>query len=232
MEYNESIGVVTLDELFDKLNQAGYNASINAREYLKDCELKYEDDGLINDVQPMRADVFQGFSSIPSSISEYCTFRHETFATRLDDGVVPGFLSIELDSVAYFFNEEYTCDAIVLTNSSMAEPSTALAREFKDFFCNGSCATVHCTGTATGRKYIYIDFICYDLSPDFIKQLKKFVSSVRYIKSAFYAPMCALIPPVFLTRATKKMKDNLTSALKTTSSAKTSKGIFRQEPKL
>ena len=78
--------------------------------------------------------------------------------------------------------------------------------KFKDFLCNGPFATVHYTGVASGRKYIYIDFICYDLSPDFIKQLKKFVSSVRYIKSAFYAPMCALIPPVFLTRATKKMK--------------------------
>ncbi|MDO4676799.1 MAG: hypothetical protein Q4A68_09630 [Anaerobiospirillum succiniciproducens] len=180
------------------------------REYLKDCELKYEDDGLINDVQPMRADVSIGFSSIPSSISEYCTFRHETFATRLDDGVVPGFLGIELDRDEYFQPEKYTYDDdgkfISAVISDYVCPETALEQEFKDFFCNGSCATVHCTGTATGRKYIYIDFICYDLSPDFIKQLKKFVSSVRYIKSAFYAPMCALIPPVFLTRATKKMK--------------------------
>ena len=214
-EYDESIGVVTLDELFDKLNQAGYNASINAREYLKDCELKYEDDGLINDVQPMRADVFQGFSSIPSSISEYCTFRHETFATRLDDGVVPGFLAIEFDRYderivpdECIVPDEYTCDGEVetVTNDTMAEQLSAIEEVFKENFCSGPFATVHCTGTATGRKYFYIDFICYDLNPDFIKQLKKFVSSVRYIKSAFYAPMCALIPPVFLTRATKKMK--------------------------
>ena len=210
-EYDESIGVVTLDELFDKLNQAGYNASISAREYLKDCELEYEDDGLTNDIQPMRADVFFGFSSIPSSISEYCTFRHETFATRLDDGVVPGFLGIELDRDEYFQPEKYTYDddgrfisAIITDNVC---PETALKMAFKDFFCNGPIATVHYTGVASGRKYIYLDFICYDLSPDFIKQLKKFVSSVRYIKSAFYAPMCALIPPVFLTRATKKMKE-------------------------
>lgn len=209
-EYDESIGVVTLDELFDKLNQAGYNASINAREYLKDCELQYEDDGLTNEIQPMRADVSLGFSSIPSSISEYCTFRHETFATRLDDGVVPGFLGIELDRDEYFEPEKYTYDddgkVISVTIIDKVYPATALEREFKDFFCNGPFATVHYTGNATGHKYIYIDFICYDLNPDFIKQLKKFVSSVRYIKSAFYAPMCALIPPVFLTRATKKMK--------------------------
>lgn len=209
--YDESVGVVTLDALFDKLNEAGYNASINAREYLKDCELKYEDDGLINEIQPMRADVSLGFSSIPSSISEYCTFRHETFATRLDDGVVPGFLGIELDRDEYFQPEKYTYDddgkfiSAVITDNVC--PETALKMAFKDFFCNGPFATVHYTGNATGRKYIYIDFICYDLSPDFIKQLKKFVSSVRYIKSAFYAPMCALIPPVFLTRATKKMKE-------------------------
>ena len=209
--YDESVGVVTLDALFDKLNEAGYNASINAREYLKDCELQYEDDGLINDVQPMRADVSIGFSSIPSSISEYCTFRHETFATRLDDGVVPGFLGIELDRDEYFQPEKYTYDddgkfisAIITDNVC---PEAALKMAFKDFFCNGSFATVHYTGIASGRKYIYIDFICYDLNPDFIKQLKKFVSSVRYIKSAFYAPMCALIPPVFLTRANKKMKE-------------------------
>ena len=209
-DYDESIGVVTLDELFDKLNEAGYNASISAREYLKDFKLKYEDDGLTNDVQPMRADVFQGFSSIPSSISEYCTFRHETFATRLDDGVVPGFLGIELDRDEYFQPEEYTYDDdgkfISAVISDNVCPETALEMAFKDFFCNGPFATVHYTGNATGHKYIYIDFICYDLSPDFIKQLKKFVSSVRYIKSAFYAPMCALIPPVFLTRANKKMK--------------------------
>lgn len=214
-EYDESIGVVTLDELFDKLNQAGYNASINAREYLKDCELKYEDDGLINDVQPMRADVSIGFSSIPSSINEYCTFRHETFATRLDDGVVPGFLAIEFDRYdepivpdECIELDEYTCDGEVetVTNDTMAEQLSAIEEVFKEYFCSGPFATVHCTGTATGRKYIYIDFICYDLNPDFIKQLKKFVSSVRYIKSAFYAPMCALIPPVFLTRASKKMK--------------------------
>lgn len=197
-EYDESIGVVTLDELFDKLNQAGYNASINAREYLKDCELKYEDDGLINDVQPMRADVSIGFSSVPSSISEYCTFRHETFATRLDDGVVPGFLGIEINQEAYDQDDgaEY----------SRMDPSTYLKYCFEDVFCSGPFATVHCTGTADGFKFIYIDFICYDLSPDFIKKLKRFVSSDPYIKSAFYAPMCALIPPVFLTRATKKMK--------------------------
>ena len=208
--YDESVGVVTLDALFDKLNEAGYNASISAREYLKDFKLKYEDDGLTNDIQPMRADVFQGFSSIPSSISEYCTFRHETFATRLDDGVVPGFLGIELDKDEYFEPEKYTYDddgkfiSAVITDNVC--PETALKMKFKDFLCNGPFATVHYTGVASGRKYIYIDFICYDLSPDFIKQLKKFVSSVRYIKSAFYAPMCALIPPVFLTRATKKMK--------------------------
>lgn len=215
-EYDESIGVVTLDELFDKLNQAGYNASINAREYLKDCELQYEDDGLINDVQPMRADVSIGFSSVPSSISEYCTFRHETFATRLDDGVVPGFLAIEFDRYdepivpdECIELDEYTCDGEVetVTNDTMAEQLSAIEEVFKENFCSGPFATVHYTGNATGRKYIYIDFICYDLNPDFIKQLKKFVSSVRYIKSAFYAPMCALIPPVFLTRANKKMKE-------------------------
>ena len=216
LEYDESIGVVTLDELFDKLNQAGYNASINAREYLKDCELQYEDDGLINDVQPMRADVSLGFSSIPSSISEYCTFRHETFATRLDDGVVPGFLAIEFDRyderiVPIECNEpdEYTCDGEVetVTNDTMAAQFSAIKEVFKENFCSGPFATVHCTGTATGRKYFYIDFICNDLNPDFIKQLKKFVSYVPYVKSAFYAPMCALIPPVFLTRATKKTKE-------------------------
>lgn len=215
-EYDESIGVVTLDELFDKLNRAGYNASINAREYLKDCQLKYEDDGLINDVQPMRADVFLGFSSIPASISEFCTFRHETFATRLDDGVVPGFLAIEFDRydvriVPMECNEpdEYTCDGEVetVTNDTMAAQFSAIEEVFKEYFCSGPFATVHCTGTATGRKYFYIDFICYDLNPDFIKQLKKFVSYVPYVKSAFYAPMCALIPPVFLTRANKKMKE-------------------------
>lgn len=215
-EYDESIGVVTLDELFDKLNQAGYNASINAREYLKDCELQYEDDGLTNEIQPMRADVSLGFSSIPSSISEYCTFRHETFATRLDDGVVPGFLAIEFDRyderiVPIECNEpdEYTCDGEVetVTNDTMAAQFSVIEEVFKEYFCSGPFATVHCTGTATGRKYFYIDFICYDLNPDFIKQLKKFVSSVRYIKSAFYAPMCALIPPVFLTRANKKTKE-------------------------
>lgn len=215
-EYDESIGVVTLDELFDKLNQAGYNASINAREYLKDCELQYEDDGLTNDIQPMRADVFQGFSSIPSSISEYCTFRHETFATRLDDGVVPGFLAIEFDRydepivpIECIVPDEYTCDGEVetVTNDTMAEQLSAIEEVFKENFCSGPFATVHCTGTATGRKYFYIDFICYDLNPDFIKQLKKFLSYVPYVKSAFYAPMCALIPPVFLTRATKKMKE-------------------------
>ena len=208
--YDESVGVVTLDALFDKLNEAGYNASISAREYLKDFKLKYEDDGLTKDIQPMRADVFQGFSSIPKSISEYCTFRHETFATRLDDGVVPGFLGIELDRDEYFQPEKFTYDDdgkfISAVISDNVCPETALKMAFKDFFCNGPFATVHYTGNATGRKYIYIDFICYDLSPDFIKQLKKFVSSVRYIKSAFYAPMCALIPPVFLTRANKKMK--------------------------
>lgn len=209
--YDESLGVVTLDQLYDKLNQAGYNASISAREFLKDFKLKYEDDGLTNDVQPMRADVYLGYSSTPSSISEYCTFRHETFATRLDDGVVPGFLGIELDRDEYFQPEKYTYDddgkfisAIITDNVC---PETALKMAFKDFFCNGTFATVHYTGIASGRKYIYIDFICYDLNPDFIKQLKKFVSSVRYIKSAFYAPMCALIPPVFLTRATKKKKE-------------------------
>lgn len=197
--YSEAIGVITLDELFDKLNQAGYNASINAREYLKDCELKYEDDGLTNDVQPMRADVFHGFSSIPASIGEYCTFRHETFATRLDDGVVPGFLGIEINQEAYDQDdgEEY----------SRMDPSIYLKSCFEELFCSDPFATVHCTGTADGFKFIYIDFICYDLNPDFIKKLKRFVSSDPYIKSAFYAPMCALIPPVFLTRATKKTKE-------------------------
>ena len=213
--YDESVGVVTLDALFDKLNEAGYNASISAREYLKDFKLKYEDDGLTNDIQPMRTDVFQGFSSIPSSISEYCTFRHETFATRLDDGVVPGFLAIEFDRyderiVPIECNEpdEYTCDGEVetVTNDTMAAQFSAIEEVFKEYFCSGPFATVHCTGTATGRKYFYIDFICYDLNPDFIKQLKKFLTYVPYVKSAFYAPMCALIPPVFLTRATKKMK--------------------------
>ena len=215
-EYDESIGVVTLDELFDKLNQAGYNASINAREYLKDCELKYEDDGLTNDIQPMRADVYLGYSSTPSSISEYCTFRHETFATRLDDGVVPGFLAIEFDRYdepivpdECIELDEYTCDGEVetVTNDTMAEQLSAIEEVFKEYFCSGPFATVHCTGTATGRKYFYIDFICYDLNPEFIKQLKKFLSYVPYVKSAFYAPMCALIPPVFLTRANKKTKE-------------------------
>ena len=207
-EYDESIGVVTLDELFDKLNQAGYNASINAREYLKDCELQYEDDGLTNDIQPMRADVFQGFSSIPKSISEYCTFRHETFATRLDDGVVPGFLAMEFERDEFFEPEEDTCDGESVNNYPKATILTYLEMEFKEFFCNGPFATVHYTGIAFGRKYIYIDFICYDLSPAFIRQLKKFVNPYTHnITNAFYAPMCGLIPPVFLTRATKKKKE-------------------------
>lgn len=176
-EYNEDVGVITLDKLFDKMTDMGFKTDITANEFLKQSYLSYDFNGTDQRYQPMRFDVFIGSTAVNSSIHEYYNYQYNIFARLMEDGTIPGFFGFKLS------------DAI--SDDAFASEMIGVRERCEKFFSELSDLPVQFTGGATGSNYCYIDFLNYEFCQSFLSMATEFFEQEKNVSEAFYAPLCA-----------------------------------------
>ena len=176
-EYNEELGVFTLDKLYEKMTEIGFNTAITANEFLKQSYLSYDFDGNDQRYQPMRFDVFIGSTAVNSSIHEYYNYRYDIFGRLLEDGTIPGFFGFKLSHA--------------VSDEAFASEMIGVRERCEKFFSELSDLPVQFTGGATGCNYCYIDFLNYEFCQSFLSMASEFFEQEKNVSEAFYAPLCA-----------------------------------------
>lgn len=176
-EYNEELGVFTLDKLYEKMTEIGFNTAITANEFLKQSYLSYDFDGNDQRYQPMRFDVFIGSTAVNSSIYEYYNYRYDIFGRLLEDGTIPGFFGFKLSHA--------------VSDEAFASEMIGVRERCEKFFSELSDLPVQFTGGATGCNYCYIDFLNYEFCQSFLSMASEFFEQEKNVSEAFYAPLCA-----------------------------------------